>query len=107
MVLFQGHSEPIPISTASWESEDVEGLKRVQIPLICAWAITIHKSQGATLDSALIDIGPSTFERGQAYVALSRVKRLEALYIWDIDPLAFKAHPKVVAFYNSLPISKL
>lgn len=107
LVLFQNTCAAIPIGVASWESEEIEGLKRVQIPLICAWAITIHKSQGATLDSALIDIGPSTFERGQAYVALSRVKRLEALYIWDIDTLAFKAHPKVVAFYNSLPISKL
>ena len=102
MVLFQGHSAAIPISTASWESEDVEGLKRVQIPLICAWAITIHKSQGATLDSALIDIGRRTFERGQAYVALSRVKSLESLYIWELDPLAFKTHPKVVAFYKTL-----
>ena len=100
MVLFQGHANPIKIGEASWESEDVEGLKRVQIPLICAWAITIHKSQGATLDSALIDIGSRTFERGQAYVALSRVKSLESLYIWELDPLAFKAHPKVVAFYN-------
>lgn len=50
----------------SWESDELDGLKRSQIPLILAWAVTIHKCQGATLDSALIDIGPSIFEAGQA-----------------------------------------
>jgi ATP-dependent DNA helicase PIF1 len=102
LILFLGRSASIPVPEASWESEDIEGLKRTQIPLMCAWALTIHKSQGATLDSALIDVGPRTFERGQAYVALSRVKSLESLYIWDLDPAAFKAHPKVVEFYNAL-----
>ncbi len=94
--------KPIPISATTWESEDLEGVGRKQIPLRLAYAITIHKAQGATLDCALIDIGTSTFEYGQAYVALSRVKNLESLYIWDIEPTAFKAHPKVVEFYTSL-----
>lgn len=102
LVLFKGQSQPIPISRQTWESEDLEGVKRSQIPLILAYAVTIHKCQGATLDSALIDIGPSTFEVGQAYVALSRVKSLDSLYIYDVDPLAFKAHPKVCRFYESL-----
>jgi ATP-dependent DNA helicase PIF1 len=102
LVLFKGHSKAIPVGVQSWESEELEGVKRSQIPLILAYAITIHKSQGATLDSALIDIGPSTFEVGQAYVALSRVKSLDSLYVFDLDPLAFKAHPKVVAFYEAL-----
>jgi ATP-dependent DNA helicase PIF1 len=62
----------------------------------------ISFTQGATLDSALIDVGTSTFEYGQAYVALSRVKNLESLYIWDVEPTAFRAHPKVLAFYNHL-----
>ena len=66
------------------------------------YAQTTHRCQGATLDCALIDIGPSTFEVGQAYVALSRVKSLDSLYIYDIDPNAIKAHPKVVAFYTAL-----
>ncbi len=102
LVLFKGKSVPIPVSPCSWESEDIEGLKRAQIPLILAYAITIHKCQGATLDSALIDIGPSTFEVGQAYVALSRVKSLDSLYIYDLDPKAFKAHKKVKEFYETL-----
>jgi ATP-dependent DNA helicase PIF1 len=94
------NGQPIPIPAATWESEEIEGLSRKQIPLRLAYAITIHKSQGATLDSALIDIGSNTFEYGQAYVALSRVKSLDSLYIWDVEPSAFRAHPKVKQFYN-------
>jgi ATP-dependent DNA helicase PIF1 len=101
-VLFKGHAAPIPIDVKTWESEDMDGLKRQQIPLILAYAVTIHKCQGATLDSALIDIGARTFERGQAYVALSRVKSLDSLYIYDLDPDAFQTHEKVVKFYSSL-----
>lgn len=102
MVLFKGKAAPIAIGPQSWESEEIEGLKRQQIPLILAYAVTIHKVQGATLDSALIDIGQSTFEVGQAYVALSRVKSLDSLYIYDLDPLAIRAHPKVKQFYETL-----
>jgi ATP-dependent DNA helicase PIF1 len=71
--------------------------KRTQVPLRLAWAVTIHKSQGSTLDCALIDIGDSTFEYGQAYVALSRVRDLESLYIHEFDPKAVRAHPLVLA----------
>ena len=92
----------IPVGYSTWESEEIEGLSRKQIPLRLAYAITIHKAQGATLDSALIDIGTNTFEYGQAYVALSRVKNLQSLYVWDVEPTAFKAHPKVVKFYKEL-----
>jgi ATP-dependent DNA helicase PIF1 len=93
---------PVPVPASSWESTDIDGLSRKQIPLKLAYAITIHKAQGATLDCALIDIGTSTFECGQAYVALSRVKNLESLYVWDVEPTAFRAHPKVQAFYEHL-----
>lgn len=102
LVLFKGRSVAIPVPEVSWQSEEIEGLKRSQIPLILAYAVTIHKCQGATLDSALIDIGPATFEVGQAYVALSRVKSLEGLYIYELDPSAFKAHVQVKKFYESM-----
>lgn len=75
---------------------------RTQVPLRLAYALTIHKSQGASLDSALIDIGSNTFEYGQAYVALSRVRSLDALYIHAFESKAIRAHPKVKDFYTSI-----
>lgn len=90
------------IEPHSWDCESLDGVRRMQIPLALAYAVTIHKSQGATLDSALIDIGPTTFECGQAYVALSRVRALDSLYIWELDPSAFKVHPRVREFYRTL-----
>ena len=91
----------LPIKRNKWATE-LPGITRTQLPLTLAYAVTIHKTQGATLDCALIDVGERTFEYGQAYVALSRVKSLEALYIHDFHPGAFKAHPKVKAFYATV-----
>ena len=56
-----------------------------QIPLQLAWAVTIHKSQGKTFDRAVIDFGRGTFAHGQAYVALSRCRTLEG--IWLVQPV--------------------
>jgi ATP-dependent DNA helicase PIF1 len=84
----------------TWEVQDFPGVLRKQIPLKLAYAVTIHKAQGATLDCALIDVGGRTFEYGQAYVALSRCKDLESLYIHDLEAEAFRANPKVKEFYS-------
>jgi len=91
-----------PMGTHAWPIEEYPFAARTQIPLRLAWAVTIHKSQGSTLDSALVDIGAGNFEYGQAYVALSRARSLEALYVHDFDPMAFRAHPKVKAFYRDM-----
>ena len=84
----------------SWEIDELKEVYRTQIPLRLAYAVSIHKSQGATLDCAAVDIGSSTFECGQAYVALSRVKSLDSLYIKAFNSKSVKAHPKVIKFYE-------
>jgi len=99
------NGSPMPIGPATWDSDDLEGIQRKQIPLRLAYALTIHKAQGATLDCALIDIGSNTFECGQAYVALSRVRSLESLYIWDLEEEAFKTNEKVLHFAKSTILS--
>ena len=102
-----GPPYPVRVAPAEWSSEnEEEAVTREQIPLRLAYALTIHKAQGASLDSALVDVGPSTFEYGQAYVALSRVRNMEALYVFEISQRAFKAHPLVKAFYRGLLLAK-
>ena len=96
-----------PIGHHTWPIEDYEFISRSQIPLKLAYAVTIHKCQGSTLDAALVDIGTGNFEFGQAYVALSRARSLEALYVYDFDPTAFKAHSKVKKFYSELQTKQI
>jgi len=86
-----------------WSSENIPGIGISQLPLILAWALTIHKAQGATLDIAEIDAGSGIFECGQTYVALSRVKSLEGLYLTSFDASKIRVSRKVQEFYNSLP----
>jgi ATP-dependent DNA helicase PIF1 len=85
-----------------WESENVKGVGVMQIPLIHAWAITIHKAQGVTLELAQIDAGNSIFECGQTYVALSRVKSADGLFLTAFDLRKIKINGKVRDFYASL-----
>lgn len=92
----------VEVKPQQWESDTDPSFWREQIPLRLAWASTIHKAQGASLDSALVDIGKATFEYGQAYVALSRVRSLEGLWVYDLDAMAFKVHPAVEGFYKQL-----
>jgi ATP-dependent exoDNAse (exonuclease V) alpha subunit len=86
----------------SWESDKIPGIGVSQIPLILSWALTIHKSQGATLDAAEIDVGSGIFECGQTYVALSRVKSLEGLYLTSFDAKRIRINKKVKEYYESL-----
>ena len=85
-----------------WPSETIPGVGVSQLPLILAWALTIHKAQGATLDVAEIDAGSSIFECGQTYVALSRVKSLEGLYLTSYDAKKIRINKKVQEFYTGL-----
>ena len=75
----------------SWELRDGDKKRASisQIPLRLAWAITVHKSQGMTLDAARIDLGKA-FVEGMGYVALSRVKNLDNLYLAGINRMALR-----------------
>ena len=86
----------------TWESDKIPGIGVSQIPIILAWALTIHKSQGATLDVAEIDVGSGIFECGQSYVALSRVKSLDGLYLTSFDAKRIRINKKVKDYYEAL-----
>ena len=88
----------------SWKIELPNGevqASRLQIPLILAWALSIHKAQGQTLERVKVDLG-KIFEKGQAYVALSRATSQEGLQISRFDPKKVMAHERVKTFYIGL-----
>ena len=71
--------------------------KRMQFPLTLAWGCTIHKVQGKTLDKVVVSMeGNGRFMPGQAYVALSRVKQLDGLFLLGFDPAAIRVNPAVI-----------
>ena len=74
-------------------------LKRLQLPLKLGYATTIHSSQGMTLDLAKMSLGKDVFDDSMTYVALSRVKSLDALYLTDFDPSKIKASPLALKFF--------
>jgi len=86
-----------------WQSDEYPSLYISQYPLCLAWALTIHKIQGATMAMAEMDLGNAVFEYGQTYVALSRIQTLDGLYLSAFHPQRIKANPKVRAFYESIP----
>ena len=99
-VKFNAIKEPFLIDYYIWKSEFNKRVGLMQLPLIYSWAITIHKSQGLTLDNAIIDIGSNIFADGQTYVALSRVKSLDGLYLTSFDCSKIKCNPLVKKFYG-------
>jgi ATP-dependent DNA helicase PIF1 len=68
------------------------------MPLKLAWCLTIHKSQGMTLDAVVLSLG-DVYNYGQGYTALSRVRDLNSVRILDVEASSFRAHPDVIAFY--------
>jgi ATP-dependent DNA helicase PIF1 len=75
--------------------------QRKQLPLILAWALSIHKAQGQTLERVKVDLG-KVFEKGQAYVALSRATNKQGLQVMRFEKNKVMAHPRVITFYNKL-----
>jgi ATP-dependent DNA helicase PIF1 len=87
----------ITASPQEWKYEENSVIRATvtQIPLRLAWAITIHKSQGMTLDTAEIDLGDA-FEPGMGYVALSRLRSLSGLKLMNLNATALQVHPAVL-----------
>lgn len=100
--------EPVTWSAVDYEYDEDEGELRevergtfTQMPLRLAWAMTIHKTQGLTLDAMNLD--PVCFENGQLYVALSRVRSVGDLALTQpVDPLWLKVDPEVRAFHRQV-----
>ncbi len=89
----------IVVEPHSWKLEE-DGKVRAevaQLPLRLAWAITIHKSQGMSLDAAEIDLG-RTFTPGMGYVALSRVRSMDGVFLQGINRMALAMHPTIYDF---------
>jgi ATP-dependent DNA helicase PIF1 len=78
------------------EEDGKTAAKITQVPLRLAWAITVHKSQGMSLDAAEIDL-THAFEYGHGYVALSRVRALDGLYLAGWNERALRVHPEALA----------
>ncbi|CAO1638299.1 unnamed protein product [Parajaminaea phylloscopi] len=98
-----GHRTEL-VKPEEWKNELPNGevqASRVQLPLILAWAMSIHKSQGQTMPCCRIDLG-KVFEKGQAYVALSRATSLEGLQVLNFNPQKVMAHPRVIEWSKSL-----
>ena len=91
------------IKKHTWQSEEYPIISVSQYPLCLAWALTIHKIQGATMSMAEMDLGFNIFEYGQTYVALSRIQSLDGLYLSAFHAHRIKANPKVKGFYDALP----
>ncbi|GMO14123.1 MAG: hypothetical protein Ta2E_04220 [Mycoplasmoidaceae bacterium] len=101
-VLFDSQDEPVLIKAYMWIKKDFNGRKLAtfkQIPVIPAYALTIHKSQGLTLDKAIVDC-KNIFVSGQLYVALSRVRTMEGLKIINFHKSQLIVNQEVKKFYN-------
>jgi ATP-dependent DNA helicase PIF1 len=90
--------------TNIWEDteHDKKEMDIYSMPLKLAWAITIHRTIGMTLDAVEIDLGKSIFAYGQAYTALSRARSLRSIRLTSVNKKSFKTHPHVIAFYYNL-----
>jgi ATP-dependent DNA helicase PIF1 len=91
------------IGKYTWQSSEYPTITVSQIPLCLAYSNSIHKMQGSTLDVCEMNLGGSVFAEHQTYVALSRVKSLDGVYLSAFHPQRIRVNPKVVNFYKQFP----
>jgi ATP-dependent DNA helicase PIF1 len=96
--LLDGRNEIIPYIKIEQEDDPDVGVEFMPIKL--AWAVTIHKSQGMTLDAIEIDIGSNIFTVGQAYTALSRARNLKSVRVVDVAARSFCTSRDVIEFFG-------
>ncbi|GAA6034605.1 hypothetical protein JCM8097_005419 [Rhodosporidiobolus ruineniae] len=102
-VVYFATGKQLIIKPHSWciDIDKDNTVARTQLPLQLAWALTIHKSQGQSLDAVGVRL-TSTFEKGQAYVALSRCRKPGGMKIEGFKPGVVMAHPVVKVFYETI-----
>ena len=103
-VIRVANGQEIKIGRVDWQIADEDGKVKSSInqyPLRLAWAITVHKSQGMSLDAVEVDLSRS-FEKGMGYVALSRVRSLAGLSILGMNETAFQVNDEVLEFDSEL-----
>ncbi|MBV2169837.1 MAG: AAA family ATPase [Bdellovibrio sp.] len=105
IIVKKDNGREVQVDKSSFALQDAEGnimASVIQFPLTLAYATTIHKSQGATLDDLWCDLS-SLWEPGHAYVALSRLRSAEGLHLITWSPRSIIVDPKVLDFYSRLP----
>lgn len=98
--LINGQEEVIQYQSIIIDEDKKEKNTLSYLPIKLAYSITIHSSQGMTIDYLSIDLGSTIFEYGQGYTGLSRSKNLDSTIITDICKKSFKCHEKVLKFYG-------
>lgn len=108
---FDGSNNPIvmfdngiqmPLGPEKFESEVNNNiLSRLQVPLILAWALTIHKCQGATLTNVITDL-TEVFDEAQVYVTLSRARSLDGLFIINLNYAKIRCNSRVKKYYHAI-----
>lgn len=104
IIVKKDNGREVQVDKTSFAVQDAEGnimASVIQFPLTLAYATTIHKSQGATLDDLWCDLS-SLWEPGHAYVALSRLRSSEGLHLIGWNPRSIIVDSKVLQFYKSL-----
>lgn len=104
-ILPDGKTRNLLVQAEKWNIENQQGkveASRVQVPLILAWALSVHKCQGQTMHWVKVDLR-KVFEHGQSYVALSRAVNMNGLQVIGFDKSKVTVHSDVVEYYRNLP----